>query len=133
VQSHGWRGAAEADVEASRVPPRAWLAALPAVALTLVLVAALVDVTRSRPAESYYTELALEPPGTVTVHSRERSSMDFRFEVRVAGTLTEASEFELQPDQRRSVQLSSVEGAVVEVLLYRAGGEAPYRRLMLRP
>jgi hypothetical protein len=59
--------------------------------------------------------------------------MDFRFEVRVAGTVTDRSEFTLRPDGRRSVAVSTMDGAVVEVLLYRGGGAAPYRRLVLRP
>ncbi|GIJ46350.1 hypothetical protein Val02_32360 [Virgisporangium aliadipatigenens] len=111
------------------VRPRwSWLAALPAVALTGVLVWQVAEAARYRSPESYYTELAAADPGTVRVRNRERTAQDYRLEVRQDGRVTETTEFRLEPDGVRLVPVPP-EGA--EVRLYRNGETAPYRHLRL--
>jgi hypothetical protein len=116
-------------------PPRASWAALPAVVLTVVLVAQLVAATRHRGPDSYYTQLALVPAGTggsatVEVYSRERDAVGFRYEERAGGAVLRAVDFMLLPGERRTFELSTSDGTRKEVLLFRDGQRAPYRRLV---
>jgi uncharacterized membrane protein len=112
------------------VRPRwAWLATLPAVVLTGVLVWQVVETARWRSPESYYTEFATADAGAVMVHSRERTAVDFRFEVRLDGQVLQSIEFRLAPDGRRLFPVP--ETGRTEVRLYRDGRTAPYRHLRL--
>ena len=106
---------------------RHWWAALPALALTALLVVQLVAATRTP--DSYYTEFAIEPSGTVLVHSRERAETRFRYEVRVGGAVRQSAGFTLRPGERREFPLALAPEERADVRLYRAGEDQPYRRL----
>jgi hypothetical protein len=108
---------------------RHWWAALPALALTALLVVQLVAATRHRTPDSYYTEFAIEPSGTVLVHSRERAETRFRYEVRVGGAVRQSAGFTLRPGERREFPLALAPEERADVRLYRAGEDQPYRRL----
>jgi len=130
--------AASTGPRAARPEPRAarasrywryWWAALPALALTVVLVLQLGAATRQRTPDSYYTEFAIQPSGSVLVHSRERATTRFRYEVRVGGTVRQSAGFSLRPGERREFPLRLGPDERADVRLYRADGDEPYRRL----
>jgi len=130
--------AARPEPRAARPEPRAarasrywryWWAALPALALTVVLVLQLGAATRQRTPDSYYTEFAIQPSGSVLVHSRERATTRFRYEVRVGGTVRQSAGFSLRPGERREFPLRLGPDERADVRLYRADGDEPYRRL----
>jgi hypothetical protein len=109
--------------------PRHWWAAIPVVALTALLAVQIVAAHRHRTPDSYYTEFAVEPSGSVLVHSRERATTRFRYEVRVGGEVRQSSGFTLRPGERREFPLSLGPDERADVRLYRADESAPYRRL----
>jgi hypothetical protein len=115
---------------------RNWWAVLPVLALTALLGAQLVATTRHRMPDSYYTEFAIQPSGSVLVHSRERATTRFRYEVRVDGTVRQSAGFTLRPGERREFPLGLRPGERADVRLYRADADdgtdpadEPYRRL----
>jgi hypothetical protein len=111
---------------------RYWWAVLPVLALTALLGAQLVAAARHRAPDSYYTEFAVQPSGSVLVHSRERATTMFRYEVRVDGTVRQSAGFTLRPGERREFPLGLRPGERADVRLYRAdadGADEPYRRL----
>lgn len=106
-----------------------WWAAVPVVGLTALLVVQVVAANRHRTADSYYTEFALDGSNAVLVYSRERTPVRFRIETRVDGAVRHSIAFELRPGEER-VFAPVATGARVEVRLYRAGQQDPYRRLI---
>jgi hypothetical protein len=109
--------------------PRHWWAAVPALALTALLAVQVVAATRHRAPDSYYTEFAVEPSGSVLVHSRERATTRFRYEVRVGGEVRRSAGFTLRPGERREFPLGLGPDERADVRLYRADEQTPYRRL----
>jgi hypothetical protein len=108
---------------------RHWWAAVPALALTALLAVQIVAAARHRPPDSYYTEFAIEPSGSVLVHSRERVTTRFRYEVRVGGEVRRSAGFTLRPGERREFPLALGPDERADVRLYRADEQTPYRRL----
>jgi hypothetical protein len=110
---------------------RHWWAALPVLALTALLGVQLVAASRHRTPDSYYTEFGIQPSGSVLVHSRERATTRFRYEVRVGGAVRQSAGFTLRPGERREFPLDLGPGERADVRLYRADADAdePYRRL----
>jgi hypothetical protein len=114
-----------------------WLAAVPAVLLTVLLVVQVVAVARYRTPDSYYTELSAGPARAdvwvVVAHSRERTTVRFRFEETVDGSTVSTTEFWLSPGGRMEFAVARREAGRVEVRLYRAGEGPAYRRLTVQP
>lgn len=108
---------------------RHWWAALPALALTAFLAVQVVAATRNRAADSYFTEFALSGSGSVLVHSRERGTTRYRYEVRVGGGVRQSAGFTLRPGERREFRLDLSPDERGDVRLYRADDQSPYRRL----
>jgi hypothetical protein len=108
---------------------RHWWAVLPALALTALLGVQLVAASRHRTPDSYYTEFAIQPSGSVLVHSRERATTRFRYEVRVDGSVRQSAGFTLRPGERREFPLGLRPDERADVRLYRADADEPYRRL----
>ena len=72
---------------------------------------------------------AIEPSGSVLVHSRERVTTRFRYELRVGGEVRHSAGFTLRPGERREFPLGLGPDERADVRLYRADEPAPYRRL----
>jgi hypothetical protein len=118
------------------VPWPVAFASIPALVLTLLLVVQVAGAARYRSADSYYTQLSLEParaPGaaaSVVVSNRERTVSAYRYEERIGGTLLRTRYFTLEPGEARTLAAPSRPAdAHVEVRLYRAGESTPYRWL----
>jgi hypothetical protein len=111
-----------------------WFAAVPAALLCGVLVVQIGATVRYRPAGSWYTELALAGEtghdATVVVDSRERGTLDFRYEERVDGVVLYTTGFALAPGERRQFTVSRAGAVRIEIRLYRGDDNTPYRYLI---
>ena len=115
-----------------RFSSRYALAALPAAALTVLLIVQIAAATHRRGPDSYYTELGLGPSATVTVHSLEKGATSYRYVVRSGGSVRASVRFSLRPGEHRTFILpSSPSAGRLDVLLYTGTHSAPYRRLIV--
>jgi uncharacterized membrane protein len=108
---------------------RYWWAALPVLALTGLLAVQVVMAVRHPSPDPSYTEFALDPSGSVLVHSHERATTRFRYEVRVGDAVRRSAGFTLRPGERREFPLNLGPHERADVRLYRADERTPYRRL----
>jgi hypothetical protein len=114
-------------------PPVA-LAALPALALSVVLAVQITAYIGQRPADSYYTELSVVTVGglaTVRVNSRERSPENFRCEQRLNGALVRHDRFALRPGRSILLPVTRAGPGLFEIKLFRGTDASAYRRLIL--
>jgi hypothetical protein len=113
------------------------LASIPVLLVTILLITQVAGAARHRVPDSYYTELGLGPAhasaSTVTVHSLERKTMDYRIEVLAGSIVEESKRFALRPGQHRQFGLSSLPLGRIEVRLYIGTAITPYRDLIVRP